>query len=124
MIVLVRWWREIIFERIERKRRKSGFEQWLLARRDGWRSFLAALAGAVVLFAGATVRLARAWVGGMHLTRRVLAYLFQRDMTKMSVEKDTECTPLEPEQYARLGPETRSAAVVPSAADGDVGEHR
>ena len=50
-LILVRWWREVVFERVERVRRKSALQAWMLVNRSGWKSFFAAMVAAVQLFA-------------------------------------------------------------------------
>ncbi|MGH7281034.1 MAG: AAA family ATPase [Polyangiaceae bacterium] len=110
LLILVRWWREVVFRRTDRVRKKSRFQQWVLANRAGWMSFIAATAGGVHLFAGGVIRAGRNWVGRFDVTRRFLAYLFRRELTKLGSERPRiTITPLDPRAFADLGPETESA---------------
>ena len=82
-LVLVRWWRGVVFDRLDRTRRKSGFQAWVLANRSGWQSFIAAMLGAVQLFALGVARTVRAWVLGFDLARRAHAYIFRRELDRL-----------------------------------------
>ncbi len=88
LIVLVRWWRETVFVRIERMRKKSRFQIWALENQHGWKSFFAATSAALHLFVTGAVRLARAWVSTFDLARRGAAYLFRRELDKLDKERD------------------------------------
>ncbi len=82
-LVLVRWWRGVVFDRLDRTRRKSGFQAWVLANRSGWKSFIAAMLGAVQLFALGVARTVRAWVLGFDVARRAHAYVFRRELDRL-----------------------------------------
>lgn len=119
-LVIVRWWQPVIFERLSaRKRRQSNFDKLLLAQRRRWTSYPAAIAGAVTLFGAGTVRWLRARLTTLTLARRLLAYLFQRDMTRRAaaVGRDAQGEDLSPELSAKLGPEVASRTLVQSVAD-------
>ena len=77
-LVLVRWWRQTVFERMDRVRRKSPLQSWLLANRTGWKSFFAAMIAAVHLFGLGAYKTAMKWLAGFYLTRKAHAYLFKR----------------------------------------------
>ena len=116
-LLLVRWWREVVFRRTEVVRRKSAFQHWVLANRAGWRSLLAASAGGVHLFVVGGVRASRAWVGRFDVTRRLLAYLFRRELTKLGPGSVLATAPIAAELFTALGPETRSASWVATDLD-------
>ena len=117
-LLLVRWWRDVAFQRIEAKRKKTSFERWVLANRTGWTSFFAATTGGVYLFATGTQRAFRSWVGRFTLTRRVLAYLFRRQLDKRGADRRFQhVSPLADATFAALGPETPSRAWIPTDAD-------
>lgn len=82
-LLLVRWWRGTVFERLDRLRKKSPLQTWILANRSGWKSFGAAMAGAVQLFAAGTIKLARSWLSRFDLARRVHAYLYKREIDRL-----------------------------------------
>jgi len=108
-LVLVRWWRAVVFERIARARRESPFERWVLGSQRGWMSLFAASAGAAYLFARGAAREARSWVGRYGVTRRVLAYLFRRQLDKLSAERtDLATAPIPDDTFDALGPDTAS----------------
>ncbi len=117
-LVLVRWWREVVFRRTEVVRKKSAFQHWVLSNRGGWRSLLAATAGGVHLFSLGAVRASRTWVSRFDLTRRLLAYLFRRELTRLGPGRSlAPTTPIAADLFAALGPETRSASWVTTDAD-------
>ena len=117
-LLLVRWWREVVFRRTEVVRKKSSFQLWVLSHRVGWKSFLAATAGGVHLFAVGSVRASRTWVSRFDLTRRLLAYLFRRELTKLGPGRALQATtPLAGDLFTALGPETRSRAWVETDVD-------
>jgi hypothetical protein len=119
--VIVRWWRNIIFERIDAIRRKKAFEQWIVANRSGWKSFPLALIAGAYLFAHGSIRAIRTWMGRFDITRRVLAYLFRRGLDRLAEEKAKfTIQPLSGSTYAALGPETASTETVPGSADDQV----
>lgn len=118
-LLLIRWWRDVVFQRVEAARKKSAFEQWVLRNQKGWKSFLAATAGGVFLFVTGAQRAFRGWVSRFNVTRRVLAYLFRRKLDKLGAEGTTVATaPLAAAAFDALGPETPSATWI----DGDVDE--
>ncbi len=117
-LILVRWWREVVFRRTELVRRRSAFQHWVLANRAGWKSLLAATVGGVHLFVVGGGRASRSWVGRFDVTRRVLAYLFRRELTKLGPGGAFRATaPIAADLFTALGPETRSAAWVPTDLD-------
>ncbi len=120
-LLLVRWWREVIFERIHLRRRKNAFDHWALERKKGWQSVLVALAAGIYLLAVGTWRAAQAWVGSFDLSRRILAYMFRRGMTKRAEGKAEEpLRPLDDAIVERLGPEKRAVELVASVADDEI----
>ncbi len=82
-LVLVRWWRGTVFQRLDKIRKKTPLQAWLLANRSGWQSFLAAMVGALQLFSTGTLRVARSWISDFDVARRVHAYLFKREIERL-----------------------------------------
>ncbi len=118
LLVLVRWWRDTVFRRVEHARKKSPFEAWLLANRKGWKSFFAATAGGAYLFGRGAARATRSWVGRFDVTRRVLAYLFRRELDKLGAERaQLETQPIPDAAFDALGPETPSAEWIATDVD-------
>jgi len=85
--VLVGWWRDTVFERLDRARKKTPLQAWILANRAGYESILAAILGAVQLFAAGAIKLARGWLSGFDLARRAHAYLFKREIERIGHEQ-------------------------------------
>jgi energy-coupling factor transporter ATP-binding protein EcfA2 len=108
--ILVRWWRKTVFRRAERARKKSQFERWVLANQTGWKSFFAASAGGAYLFGRGVFRAAYGWVGRFGATRSVLAYLFRRQLDKLSAERaELPTGPLPGPTFDALGPDVATA---------------
>lgn len=122
-LLLVRWWRPIIFDRVELKRRKTAFDRWVLSSKTGLQSLVTATAGGAVLFAVGAFRAGRTWISTFELTRRFLAYLFRRDITKRADElSKLELVRLSDEVHNGLGPSVSTGEIVPSVADEQVDE--
>lgn len=105
-LLLVAWWRGIVFERLDRLRKKTSLEQWILANRVGWKSFAPAMIGAVLLFVTGVLRVVRVWLSGFDLARRVHAYLFKREIERLGEgQTRAELTPLAGDAFEKLHPE-------------------
>ncbi len=87
-LVLVRWWRSIIFKRIDLVRRKTKVQVWVLSNREGWKSFLAAMIGAVQLFSAGAIKNMRLWLSDFDLARRAHAWLFRRELERFGDTHD------------------------------------
>ncbi|MEY4546059.1 MAG: hypothetical protein RL685_2254, partial [Pseudomonadota bacterium] len=128
LLIIVAWWRPFIFARFSHMRKPNGFEQWVLSRRSppphvfaSTVSSIAAVAGGGYLFVLGALRVARSRVLTFTLTRRLLAYLFRRDLSKKAREAPApECSSLSGEVYRALGPEAASTELVRSVADAQV----
>lgn len=120
VLLLARWWHDIIHERLAQKRRKDRLETWVVAHDVGWRMLPAALVGGTLLLARGAVRWVRQWATNFDLTRRVLAYLFRRDMSRRGETAAVECGPLGASVFDVMGPETRSRELVASIADDEI----
>lgn len=118
LLVIVRWWRPVVFELVAVKRKKSALDRWVDAHREGWKSFPVALVGGVVLFTSGLWRRFRRWMTEFELTRRVLAYLFRREMSKKAEDgRERELGPLPDDVAVALSPDTFSKHPVKSVAD-------
>lgn len=105
-LLLVKWWRSTVFERLERLRKKTALQKWILANRSGWKSFGAAMVGAVQLFATGAIKLGRSWLSGFELARRIHAYLFKREIERIGEGRaHDELAPLAGEAFEKLDPE-------------------
>jgi len=117
-LILVSWWRETVFERVERSRRKTGTQRWILANRSGWKSFFAAMIAAVQVFAIGGYRTLRNWVTRFELVRRAHAYLFKRELSRLAAGKlVTQLEPLRESVAASLSPDRASRGLVDCPAD-------
>ncbi len=119
-LVIVRWWRPVISERMAAQR-KNAFSEWIVAREEGWSSFLAAALGGAYLLGVGIGRMLRSYASGFNVTRRVLAYLFRREITKQAKEREEVLRePLDRERYDALDPERTADLLVPTVADSEV----
>lgn len=71
------------FERIDRVRRKTPVQVRVLSNREGWKSFLAAMLGAVQLFTAGMRKAVRLWLSDFDLARRAHAWLFRRELERL-----------------------------------------
>ncbi|MEZ4391595.1 MAG: ATP-binding protein [Polyangiales bacterium] len=119
VLILTTWWRESIFARVERaKRKRSPTQAWVLSKREGWQSFFAAMVGAAHLIAAGAARVARAWLGDFDLVRRGHAYLFKRELERLGDGGPREeHSPLNPEALAALSPDRPSATWIACPAN-------
>lgn len=115
-LVLVRWWRGTVFQRLDRARKKTPLQAWILANRSGWQSFLAAMVGALQLFATGTLRTARSWLSDFDVARRVHAYLFKREIERLR-EGLTQLEPLSLATADILHPERPPESWIACSAD-------
>jgi hypothetical protein len=117
LLVLVQWWKDVVFVRTKRVRKPTRLQRWVLANSKGWwTSFAAAAVGGVYLFATSAARAARNWVGRFVITRRALAYLFRRRLDKRE-QVGLATDPISPASFVALGPEHPSATRISTASD-------
>lgn len=117
-LLLVRWWRTTVFERIEQSRKKSALRSWVLAHRTGYESLLAAMLGAGQLCVLGSAKLVRSRLGGLHLARRMHAYLFRRELERLA-DHDAQriVRPLRADAARALDPERPHDEWLPCPAD-------
>ncbi|MBK6682954.1 MAG: hypothetical protein IPG45_00645 [Deltaproteobacteria bacterium] len=105
-LLLVRWWRGDVFDRLDRLRKKTPLQAWILANRSGWKSFAAAMIGAVLLFTTGALKFGRARLSGFELARRIHAYLFKREIERIGEgHPHEELAPLNGEAFEKFHPE-------------------
>jgi hypothetical protein len=105
-LLLVRWWRGTVFERLDRVRKKTPLQTWILANRSGWKSFVAAMLGTVLLSGIGTIKRVRGWLSGFDLARRVHAYLFKRELERIGdSHAHGDLVPLSTRALEQLHPE-------------------
>ena len=123
LLLLVKWWRHVIFERVAAKRKKIRLDNWITTNQTDWKSFVAAILGGITLFSSGAYKALRSRVSAFSVTHKFLAYLFQRDMSRQAEEvKQDNFRPLDPELFQKLGPMQLSYEIVPSVADKQLGE--
>jgi len=120
-LILIRWWREVVFHRVERVRRKSELQSWVLANRIGWKSFFAAMIAAVQLFVLGFYKALRNRATSFNLARRAHAYLFKRELARLrSDQPSVQARPLDAKASAILGPTNQTKGWVSCLADGHI----
>lgn len=121
LLILVRWWRNIVFHRIERVRRPTRIQRWVLANSQGWwTSFVAACVGGLYLFGSGAARRGRNWIGRFVITRRALAYLFRRQLDRR--EQTGIVGPISAAAFDALGPEKASSKWIANDSDEAIGQ--
>jgi hypothetical protein len=118
VLVLVHWWKPLVFERVGSRRKHTAFTGWVTENRKGTLSPLAALLGGIYLFSRGGLRLSRSYVGRFDLTRRALAYWFRRELTRKQ-DNDEEAIerPLDERRFELLAPARAPDELVASVAD-------
>lgn len=114
-IWLVSQWRPSIVQRLEGTAKTSALAGWVVSNQKGLFGFLTAAVGGIWLLAqGVSAWMVRQ-LSGLDTTRKVLAYLFRREVAKQaeSVAKGPRGEPLEGVAYDQLGPESRSTKLAP-----------
>lgn len=117
-LVLVRWWSESVFARVERLRKKTRLQTWMLANREGWIRFVAASIAVVQLFALGAYKAFRNRLASFEVARRALAWLFKRELDRRAEEDPKhQLVPLNAAALASLAPSRAWAAWLPCPAD-------
>ncbi len=106
-IYLINRWKPIIFELIEERPEQTGFTQWVTSKKSGMGSFPAAAAGAAYLLGKGLSSWVMRQLSGLEATRRLLAYLFRRELAKQAAatEADGRFTPIGEQEYGAFDPE-------------------
>ena len=122
MLVIVSWWRPTIFDRLRLLRSGDRIAAWVVTREHRWSSFLAALVGGVYLMSQTAIRLGKVYLSEFVVARRILAYLFRRELAKQARlhNQEDRLEPLTEEQVLAFDPEARPPELLPTAADDDV----
>ncbi len=124
LLVIVSWWRGTIFERLRLAGSGDAIANWVVVREKRWSRHFAAVVGGTYLLSQNAVRLIKSHLSELVVTRRLLAYLFRRELAKQSL-RQAEALRLEPlseEQLLAFDPEARPPELLPTAADEDVAE--
>lgn len=102
--LFVGWWKEVIFERLEPRKKRNALVAWAARHQQGATGFLAALVGGGYLLGSGAIRLLREYVSGVTLVRRLLAYLFQREISK-NADGNLALSPIDSSTFDALSPE-------------------
>ncbi|MGE3669427.1 MAG: AAA family ATPase [Polyangiaceae bacterium] len=115
-LVFVGWWRDVIFERLAPREKRNALAGWVIRNQSGYKSFLAAAIGGAYLLGIGVVRIGRDYLTTVTLVRKLLAYLFRRELTKKA-ELRPKLSRIPEENYLALAPEKEAEAIVHTAAD-------
>lgn len=107
-LYLVHRWGPIVFERVAARPDQTGFTKWVTAKRSGVQSFPAAAAAAVYLLGAGLASWVMRQLSGLEATRRLLAYLFRREVAKQAAasKADTRYKPISTEVYDAFHPDS------------------
>ncbi len=83
-IYLIHRWKPIIVELVAERPEQTAFTRWLAKTHSGVRSFPAATAGAAYLLGKGSAGWTMRQLSGLEVTRRLLAYLFRRELAKQA----------------------------------------
>ncbi|MGD8859804.1 MAG: ATP-binding protein [Myxococcales bacterium] len=102
LLLIVHWWRGIIFRRLSRLRQPDATVRWVLSRREGIASYPAATVGGAYLLMRGTVRMVSNWASELESVRRLMAHIFRSEVARQADERG-------PEGDQPLDEETRKA---------------
>ncbi|MEM6292281.1 MAG: AAA family ATPase [Myxococcota bacterium] len=109
---LVSKWRPIIFERLEALSRPNAVVRWAKENQGGVVGFLAAAVGGGYLLAQGTSSWVLRQLSGLDTTRKVLAYLFRREVAKQAETATVGARgePLAGAAFDKLGPQSAGSS--------------
>ena len=120
ILLLCYWWRPLVHKSIASERRKSVFREAVLRNKTGVFGLLGAGLAGLDLLRVATVRALRLWADEFVLTRRVTAYLFQRELDRRADEAPAlELRPLPKSLFDALSPALPSPNITHTSRDDD-----
>lgn len=88
--LLTRWWRDTVFARARAVEHPNAAITWVATHETGLMGFAAAAFGGVYLLTEGLVKWAYVQVADLTTTRRLLAYLFRREVEKQASKSHTE----------------------------------
>jgi len=117
-LYLVHKWRPIIFSMVKLRPEQGPFTQWVTANKEGVASFVAAAAAAGYLLGAGIASWIMRQLSGFEATRRLLAYLFRREVAKRAAatEADDRFVRVNDDVYAAFDPEVVPAALLEEVA--------
>ena len=117
-IWLVRQWRPTIVERSEAAARTSTLAAWVVNNQSGLAGFFSSMVGGVWMLGKGLSNWVVRQLSGLDTTRRVLAYLFRREVAKQAetVARGPRGEPLRGSAFSKMGPESRATTLAPLEA--------
>ena len=118
-IYLVHRWKPIVFELVAERPDQTVFTRWVTAQRSGLSSFPAAAAGATYLLGKGSAAWVMRQLSGLEVTRRLLAYLFRRELAKQAAatEADGRYKPVGKKVRPHFNPELVPEPLLSSVAE-------
>lgn len=118
LVVLVAWWRPVIFSRIRTREARGALLEGVLARAEGLAAYPAAAVGGVWLLAEGVGAFLSRQLRGLTAARRVLAWLFRRELERQAAARvhRVEAEPLPEAPRQALRPEAPGAERVEAFA--------
>lgn len=110
VLILVIWWRGVVFEQLERHRRPNGLQRWALANRTGRAAALAAVLGTGDVVVRSAARTARTVGSRFVSVRRTLAFLFRQELSRSDRNTVSDLGPLPQDAFDALSPEVHGEA--------------
>ncbi|MEO6774043.1 MAG: ATP-binding protein, partial [Kofleriaceae bacterium] len=123
VLVLLGWWKAPIFARLEKRGDQGRIPRWVVAHEQGIVSFLAMVVGATWLLASGIGRWLVARASALKTTRRVLAYLFRREVERQAAARAGDAVafaPLDRATRDALEPDRPAAALVETVMHDEV----
>jgi energy-coupling factor transporter ATP-binding protein EcfA2 len=109
LLILIRWWRDHVFQLIQSDPEipDTMLVRWIRAHTDGWASFPAAAVAGAYVFARGLARWLLRRATSLEITRRLLAWMFRREVARQASVRQTDEAKLEPigtDDYAQFEP--------------------
>jgi len=116
LLVLIRWWRDQAFHRIQSDKElpNSLVIRWIRANTAGWASFPAAALAGAYLFGRGLMRWLLRRATSLEITRRLLAWMFRREVARQANAREAEQVALQPiaaAEYPGFNPAVAIASV-------------
>lgn len=114
-IWLVTQWRPTIVKRLESTARTNALAAWVTENQSGLTGFFTSAVGGVWLLAKGVSNWVVRQLSGLDTTRRVLAYLFRREVAKQAetAARGPRGEPLRGPAYLKMGPESNATSLPP-----------
>jgi hypothetical protein len=123
-ILLVIWWRPIVFERSARVENPNPFITWVNSHQNGIAGYFSAAAGGIYLLSEGLFRWVYTQISDLTITRRFLAYLFRREVEKQASKTTSHVLDrkVSAEIYDKFEPYLEDDVVIPEYMSKTVAE--